>query len=151
LKERGEMFKSITDYILYLVELGYVFKYVKVIRGAELSTDHRLLVTDMRFRKGLLEKTKKYQKLFTEKLRREETQEECQKNLEYKLASMTRQEGYENWNLDDTWTIKLLLRAPAISPSFVLERRGHPSPQNKLSCKAVCAPANAARPSVYTQ
>jgi hypothetical protein len=44
------------------VELRYVFKDVKVIRGAELSTDRRLLVTDTRFRKGLpREKTKVYE------------------------------------------------------------------------------------------
>jgi hypothetical protein len=49
-------------------------------------------------------------------------------------------------------TTKLLSRAPAIYPSFFLERRGHPPPPlNKLSCKAARAPANAARPSVYTQ
>jgi hypothetical protein len=100
----GRDVKSIIDYILYPVELRYMFKVVKVIRGAELSTDHRLLVTDTRFRKGLPEKTKKYQKLFTEKLRREGTQEEYQKNLENKLEFMTREEGYENWNVDDRWT-----------------------------------------------
>jgi aromatic ring-opening dioxygenase LigB subunit len=100
----GRDVKSITDYILYPVELTYVLKDVKVIRGAELSTDHRLLVTDTRFRKGLPEKTKKYQKLFTEKLKREGTQEEYQKNLDNKLESMTKEEGYENWNLDDRWT-----------------------------------------------
>jgi hypothetical protein len=43
-------------------------------------------------------------KTLTENLRREETQEEYQKNLENKLESMTREEGYENWNLDDRWT-----------------------------------------------
>jgi hypothetical protein len=80
----GRDVKSIIEYILHPVELRYVFKDVKVIRGAELSSDHRLLVTDTRFRKGLLEKPKKYQRLFTEKLRREEMQEEYQKNLENK-------------------------------------------------------------------
>jgi hypothetical protein len=49
-------------------------------------------------------------------------------------------------------TTKLLLRVPAISPGFILERRGHPPPpQNKLSRKAARAPANSARPLVYTQ
>jgi hypothetical protein len=64
----GRDVKSITDYILYPVELGYVFKDVKVIRSTELSTDHRQVVTDMRFRKGLPEKTTKYQKLFAKNL-----------------------------------------------------------------------------------
>jgi hypothetical protein len=75
----GRDVKSITDYILYSVELTYVLKDVKVIRGTELSTDHRLLVTDTRFRKGLPEKTKKYQKFFTEKLKREEHRKNTRK------------------------------------------------------------------------
>jgi hypothetical protein len=49
-------------------------------------------------------------------------------------------------------TTKLLLRAPEISLGFVLLRGVViPLPQNKLSRKAACVPANAARPSVYTQ
>jgi hypothetical protein len=52
----GRDIKSIIDHVLYPMELRYVFKDVKVIRGAELSTGHRLLVTDTRFRKGLPKK-----------------------------------------------------------------------------------------------
>jgi hypothetical protein len=62
LKERGEMLRASLIPFLYPVELRYVFKEVKVIRGAELSTDHRLLLTDMRFRKGLPEKNQKISK-----------------------------------------------------------------------------------------
>jgi hypothetical protein len=98
------MLESITDYILYPVELRYVLKDVEVIRGAELSTDYRQLVTDTRFRKGIPEKTKTYQKLFTGKLRRERTQKNYQRNLENKLESVTIDGRYENCNVDDRWT-----------------------------------------------
>ena len=93
----GREANSIIDYFIYDTELRYGFNDIKVIRGAELSTDHRLLVSDTKFRKSLSEKHKTYKAIKKEELLKVDKQQEFKDCLETCLHSNT------NNNLDVKW------------------------------------------------
>ncbi|XP_039282924.1 craniofacial development protein 2-like [Nilaparvata lugens] len=59
----GRESESMIDYILYQGDLRYAFKDVKVIRGAELDTDHRLLVADTGFAERKVERQRAYTRI----------------------------------------------------------------------------------------
>lgn len=78
---------SIIDYFLLPRELKKLCRDVKVVRGAELSTDHYLLVADMVFTCGRRRKRTGYQKLRWEQLNDTNLREEYQEKLQEKLGT----------------------------------------------------------------
>ncbi|XP_022202659.2 uncharacterized protein LOC111059327 [Nilaparvata lugens] len=76
------------DYILYQGDLRYAFKDVKVIRGAELDTDHRLLVADTGFAERKVERQRAYTRIKHEELRCIENRERYKTELSDQIANM---------------------------------------------------------------
>lgn len=80
-------FTSVIDYILIPRELKNKCRDVKVVRGAELSTDHHLLVADMVFARGRRRRRTSYQRVKYEKLKNPEIREDYQEMLRNKLLA----------------------------------------------------------------
>ena len=98
----GREAKSIIDYIIYPKEMSGTFKDVKVIRGAEASTDHRLLVADTRIRNNKKRgKNKEYERLKIEELREPNNRKKYEETIGERLRCM--QEFQEEDNIDEMW------------------------------------------------
>jgi hypothetical protein len=92
-------YTSIIDYILIPRELKSKFRDVKVIRGAELSTDHHLLVADTIFPRERRRRRTTFQRIKHEKLKNEQTREHYQRLLEAKLNEPL----IEQEDMEDKW------------------------------------------------
>lgn len=98
----GRDVKSIIDYIIYPKEMSRIFKDVKVIRGAEASTDHRLLVADTRIRNNIKRRKRKiYERVKIEELREPGNRKRYQEIIGERLRGM--QEFREEDNIDEMW------------------------------------------------
>ncbi|XP_022199908.2 uncharacterized protein LOC111056809 [Nilaparvata lugens] len=76
---------------------------VKVIRGAELDTDHRLLVADTGFVERKDGRQKAYMRIKHEELRSRENRERCQTELSARIENwQTQEERYTN--VDKFWS-----------------------------------------------
>ncbi|XP_039281823.1 uncharacterized protein LOC120350854 [Nilaparvata lugens] len=78
---------SLIDYFLVPKELKSSINDVKVIRGAELSTDHYLLVADTAFAKNRNGKRSSYQRVKWELLNDEAIARQYQEKIEMKLQA----------------------------------------------------------------
>lgn len=76
---------SIIDYILIPKDLKNKCRDVKVVRGAEISTDHHLLVGDMVFARERRRKRTSFCRVKYEKLKEQRIRERYQETLESKL------------------------------------------------------------------
>ncbi|KDQ95960.1 hypothetical protein L798_05999 [Zootermopsis nevadensis] len=79
---------------------------MKVIRGAELNTDHRLIIGDKCFRKTSRKcRGKRYEKIGTENLRKTNKQEEYKNKMIEKMNELTKEEleDREEWKLEKRW------------------------------------------------
>lgn len=101
-EQRGQ--KSIIDYITYTRSMRYAVEDVKVIRGAELHTDHRLVVTDMKIKPPPKEKSRTYEKIKLEALENLEKREEYERLLTTKLNSLEEREPDDNQrDINERW------------------------------------------------
>jgi hypothetical protein len=75
---------------------------VKVICGAEIGTDHRLLIVEMRFKRYKKERFKKFEKIQVKELTKPEKKKEYTALIETKLGEL---EINEDTELDDMWQI----------------------------------------------
>lgn len=94
----GREAKSIIDYIIYDRGMRRYFTDVKAITGAELGTDHRLVVADTRIIKPRKKQSKTYERIAAEKLRDPEVVKCYREVLQTKL-----QEVNYDMTLDDLW------------------------------------------------
>ncbi|XP_039284960.1 uncharacterized protein LOC120351472 [Nilaparvata lugens] len=91
------------DYILYQGDLRYAVRDVKVIRGAELDTDHRLLVADTGFVERKDGRQKAYMRIKHEELRSRENRERYQTELSARIENwQTQEERYTD--VDKFWS-----------------------------------------------
>ncbi|XP_039285392.1 uncharacterized protein LOC120351601 [Nilaparvata lugens] len=87
------------DYILYQGNLRYGVKDVRVIRGAELGTDHRLLVADTGFEEGKMERQRAYTRINHEELRCIDSRERYRIELSARIENMQNSDN----DVDDFW------------------------------------------------
>ncbi|XP_039291025.1 craniofacial development protein 2-like [Nilaparvata lugens] len=99
----GREAESMIDYILYQGELRYAFRDVKVIRGAELDTDHKLLVADTGFRERKVCRQKAYRRIKHEELRLAENREKYKVELSNRIENLQNAEDMQN-NVDFIWS-----------------------------------------------
>lgn len=101
--ESSQQQKSIIDYFLMQKQLRRFCRDVKVVRGAELSTDHHLLVADTLFVRGRRRKRRGFNRIKWEELKNEQKKEEYKTKLEEKLretdTTITKQDVVE-----EKWT-----------------------------------------------
>ncbi|XP_039278742.1 uncharacterized protein LOC120350237 [Nilaparvata lugens] len=71
--------------MVYTRQTNYAICDVKVIRGAELSTDHKLLMIDTKFALPKARKSKTYVKVETEELRKPERRDMFERKMEEEL------------------------------------------------------------------
>jgi hypothetical protein len=78
----GRDVQSVTDYIIFAQGMRRNFRDIKVIRGAEITLDHCLLIAETLFlkttKKG--EREKRYERIKIRKLREPEKQKEYPEN-----------------------------------------------------------------------
>lgn len=91
--------KSMIDYIVYARSVRYAVNDVKVIRGAELSTGHRLVVADTNIRRPNKDRARNYKRIKLEVL------EDPNRTREYEDTLVQRLEENENqqWDLNERW------------------------------------------------
>ncbi|XP_039291249.1 uncharacterized protein LOC120352957 [Nilaparvata lugens] len=109
----GRAAKSIIDYFMYSAEMRRRVTDVKVIRGAELDTDHRLVVMDLRMKVPVKEREKRYSRVHVQKLESPQVQELYHQNIEEEFRTLPE----DIRDLDALWEeIKnRLLRAAEVS------------------------------------
>ena len=98
----GRDVSSTIDYFIYSKEIRKRIRDVKVIRGAELNTDHRLLVAETRFRKPRINKKRFYERIKYEELRKDEKKNTYQENLDirFKATPLYKEKDVElKWQL----------------------------------------------------
>ena len=98
----GRNTKSIIDYFIYPNTIRRYIMDVKVIRGAELTTDHRLIVANARYQKPRKTRIKKIKIIKTKELQKEEKRKEYQELIKSKLH--IEDEGDERQDLDSMWS-----------------------------------------------
>lgn len=96
----GREAKSIIDYFIYPSALRYAFMDVKVIRGAEIGSDHRLLVAITRIQKFRKEKSKRYEKIQVKKLSDPENKNLYKELIEQKMSTLEIEDDME---INDMW------------------------------------------------
>lgn len=102
----GSDAKSVIDYFLYPQDIRNNIMDVKVIRGAELYTDHRLLVMDTRFRRPTKPKTKRFEAIKIREFKNEEKKKEYSGKVQEKLQAKT----LDNMTVNNMWnTLKSIL------------------------------------------
>lgn len=95
----GRNAKSVIDYILFSNTIRRNILDVKVIRGAEMSTDHRLLIVDTRFRNIKRQRNKKYQQIKISELTKDDKRQEYERLVTQKLEQFKEEE-----DLNVMWT-----------------------------------------------
>ncbi|KAJ4428628.1 hypothetical protein ANN_24673 [Periplaneta americana] len=88
-QQQQQQQQSIIHYFLLQKQLRRFCRDVKVVRGAELSTDHYLLVADTLFVHGRCKKRRGYKKIKWEEFKNEQKEEEYKGKLEEKLREIT--------------------------------------------------------------
>ena len=96
----GREAKSIIDYFIYPQTLRFAFMDVKVIRGAEIGTDHRLLVAIIRIQRFRREKSKRYEKIQVKRLSDSEKKKQYQELIEQRMNTLKIEEDME---INDMW------------------------------------------------
>lgn len=97
----GRNARSIIDYFIYPQNMRNNIMDVKVIRGAELTTDHRLLVIDTRFKKPPRPKTKRFEVIRLKELLKEEKRIQYAKLVKERMQVRrkdSKEEINEMWN-----------------------------------------------------
>ncbi|XP_039290252.1 craniofacial development protein 2-like [Nilaparvata lugens] len=97
----GRQAESVIDYMVYTRNTNYAVCDVKVIRGAELATDHKLLVLDTNFSIPKARKTKAYVKVKVEELRKPGVRDEFSRKMEEELTWQN--EELERKGIEDIW------------------------------------------------
>lgn len=94
--------ESIIDYVIFDSDIKKYVHDVKVIRGAELSTDHKLLIAKTKFRKIKKETVKRYRRIKTEELQNEECAKVYTEILSGRIEEwenrVDERNLHENWN-----------------------------------------------------
>lgn len=91
--------KSIIDYFVYDKDIRRYFTDIKVIRGAELGTDHYLLIADTKIPVPRALKQKAYERIDVGVLRSEEKQEQYRNLLARALAEVNADQDIDPmWN-----------------------------------------------------
>jgi hypothetical protein len=98
--------KSIIDYMIYNREFGRIVTDVKVIRGAEIGSDHRLLILDTKRRIHKIKKQKGYSKIDIGKLTGERRKVYCQRvEMELRYWKGEEEVDQEKWGIEKKWKI----------------------------------------------
>lgn len=100
--EESKQEKSIIDYIIVSNKLMRNVLDTRVKRGAEIFSDHRLLVSKLRFRPPTKFKNKKRTKILISKLRNQLEREQYGKDLKNNISNMPWQDETtieEKWNI----------------------------------------------------
>jgi hypothetical protein len=122
----GRQAESIIDYMVYTRNTNYFICDVKVIRGAELSTDHKLLIMDIKFSVPKTRKSKTYVRVKVEELRKPDMRDVFSRRMEEELTWQS--EEMEGKGIEEIWnTLKttILSISKQVCGSRRIKERGN--------------------------
>jgi hypothetical protein len=100
----GRNIRSIIDYMTYSIKMRYVVKDVRVFRSAELSTEQRLLIIDVEYKKPRLQNFKSYKRIKIEELENDTKRHKYAEKISQILTDL--QESYKVARIDEKWKLK---------------------------------------------